>query len=1045
MNSFFKEVIASLLKQADEAFSGHATFRVADPKAVGENPIREYSLDAVPLDGDQVMVTLSMDGSEKAFEKTVSSDEAKHIFTLISSDLAEAVSFTAEQKYDEAKETVKKILKNYAESTDTPVETNLPKLHNTQASENFDGLWKIAKASIRNTFQTITFDSSEELMDYQEKQKGAQGGSNQDHIPLWDKTKGDKKAPGAKDQLAPPSMSYEDVENAKEKDHDDMQKHIDEKIKTELESALQEKAASVFGPAQVELVKVLRAPGNGRNWDEIKKMFVKDFGFDKDSTNIFIDEQRESMDPTGIDVKPEEKEDVNVDVKEKSPLTPPEELVSPDTHEKLLKDHEDKKKDNSPVKEKSDTFIPKDVMNISEDEETQDESSLANEIARADNSDIHKVAAGDLNPLQEPLQEKPTTPSQDTVPMNKPLDHDAPQKGDRVFVSADLTSEKSGFEGTFISTYKSKGTDFSIVETDQGDLLDVESHRVVKTSEGSSGAQDVEPVAEPIIEMPKDDEIQVTPKMDDFHTSSLKQADASSPSAIADEKARERVKQIFDSTGRKVSGDEFRTMFEEEYKKLEASQSEFLTIKAEAEALLQEIDGMGKTSYKFVKKGLEKHASDSAFEGNGWCRVWVTDDEVAADAKYAEALKLPDETARIEALKEIARNIAHEALRLADDSGAKVGVQSWFDSLSPSDHDRIDWVALANPVNEEEEDAKFEQGMADKYGPDAVLPEFRDQIIPKSSLEPKVEKVAAGASACIKCNKVFPLDQMIKNVHGAGYLCKEHAKNWNADTKTLEQWKKKNASADGKVIHDVKWYQCSTCPEKFDSYEKLKEHEKLSPPKKKNASDFEKGISQNKTADEPEVAPKTQFKQYKITPKYTPKEEAIPAAPELDAVLSKMDALQQNLATLEAARKQIAAKMKQEMDKIDQSGERVQMEAQLQEAIEKAGILIEATESKVVQWKDKLYTMQNEEVSYVPKLTPKEMLEKIYVKFSGAEKYVQDVLNGMLSQAKTIVEKTLIQWPNKKSSVTKEANILDDMNHYNDELMAALKELSSPL
>jgi hypothetical protein len=73
------------------------------------------------------------------------------------------------------------------------------------------------------------------------------------------------------------------------------------------------------------------------------------------------------------------------------------------------------------------------------------------------------------------------------------------------------------------------------------------------------------------------------------------------------------------------------------------------------------------------------------------------------------------------------------------------------------------------------------------------------------------------------------------------------------------------------------------------------------------------------------------------------------------------------------------------------------------------------------------------------------MLAKIYAKFEGAEKYVQDVLNGMLSQAKRVVEKTLIRWPNKKSSVTAESSILDEMNHFNEELMAALKELSAPL
>src|SRR5690348_6035352 len=216
--------------------------------------------------------------------------------------------------------------------------------------------------------------------------------------------------------------------------------------------------------------------------------------------------------------------------------------------------------------------------------------------------------------------------------------------------------------------------------------------------------------------------------------------------------------------------------------------------------------------------------------------------------------------------------------------------------------------------------------------------------------------------------------------------------------------------------------------------------------KKVTGSDFEKGISQDKTsAPDPTEAPKTQFKDYKITPKYTPKEQAIPANEELGAVLSKMDALQQNLGTLQKAREEIAAKLQAEMAKIDDEGQRAQMEAALQETIEKAGVLVNAVESKVVQWKDKLYTLQTEEVQYVPKLTQKELLAKIYEKFAGAEKYVKDVLNGMLSQAKSVTEKTLVRWPNKKSSIETEASIFDELNRFNEELMAALQLLSAPV
>src|SRR5579863_6977200 len=126
MSSFF-DIIANLITAAD-VFSGHSSFRVADNTAVGENPVRELTLDAVPLDNN-VMVTLSWAGGEKIFEKTMTSEEASHTFQLISTDLAQVVALTAAEKYPEAKEAMKNVLKTYAETTDTPVDTNLPKLH----------------------------------------------------------------------------------------------------------------------------------------------------------------------------------------------------------------------------------------------------------------------------------------------------------------------------------------------------------------------------------------------------------------------------------------------------------------------------------------------------------------------------------------------------------------------------------------------------------------------------------------------------------------------------------------------------------------------------------------------------------------------------------------------------------------------------------------------------------------------------------------------------------------------------------------------------
>src|SRR5271157_3448004 len=129
--SFFKDVIASLLKNAFEA---HTKFSVADNTAVGANPVRNISLDAVPVD-ENTIISLSWDGGEKLFEKTLSEQEGSHQFDLISIDLAEVADLTKKGDYENAKALMKKLGQKYAENTGDIVDTNLPKLHNTQAAQ----------------------------------------------------------------------------------------------------------------------------------------------------------------------------------------------------------------------------------------------------------------------------------------------------------------------------------------------------------------------------------------------------------------------------------------------------------------------------------------------------------------------------------------------------------------------------------------------------------------------------------------------------------------------------------------------------------------------------------------------------------------------------------------------------------------------------------------------------------------------------------------------------------------------------------------------
>lgn len=56
-------------------------------------------------------------------------------------------------------------------------------------------------------------------------------------------------------------------------------------------------------------------------------------------------------------------------------------------------------------------------------------------------------------------------------------------------------------------------------------------------------------------------------------------------------------------------------------------------------------------------------------------------------------------------------------------------------------------------------------------------------------------RTIATQSKCIKCNQRFPVAQMVKNVYGAGYLCKVDAVKWNKNN-TDEEWAKDNAKGD---------------------------------------------------------------------------------------------------------------------------------------------------------------------------------------------------------------------------------------------------------
>jgi hypothetical protein len=526
-------------------------FSVFDPTSADPKGLSTLILAVTPSSGPEPTI-ISLRFSEsgiKLFEKKYDDDaSAQEEMQAIAKDLDEASTLSRENKKDEAKNLMNSLIEKYKRHSDNIVQEQ-PPVTTTQAAAEIqsykgwaihkreDGSWlgeydvmalkadslDTLKAKIDNAVRKAYgkklkrnaaisqsnwfFDTVDEAMEFQERMKELQGPEVGEGKPLWDQVKEEPKGeelPEEEDTtLAPPSLSYQQIEKDKAKTEKDIGKRIKEQVKTEVESALDQKSASVFGKDDEELVKALRLPNIGRNWDEIKKYFVKELSRNEDDTSVFLDSLRQKEEggkPEGLPLPPK----------------PPEDLVSPETHDKLVKEVEDK---SEPKPELKPELKP-----------------LEDEIARADNAEIRKVAAlecrcghdrnehgmggshkcskcecksfsSKINASQSkvainPLQEPPAVGQAPGMPLSAPVEEaptfdapvvpepdvepellEEPQSGDRVYVMGDYETGNDGFEGTMVSTYTSKGDEYAVIAKDDGDNEEVALHRVVKASQ----------------------------------------------------------------------------------------------------------------------------------------------------------------------------------------------------------------------------------------------------------------------------------------------------------------------------------------------------------------------------------------------------------------------------------------------------------------------------------------------------------------------------------------------------------------------------------
>jgi hypothetical protein len=1144
------------------------SFSIVDPTAAQKDGLNTVILSVSPSDGTApTIVSLRFDPSGvKLFEKKYQNDEeAKTEMSAMATDLNEAASLSKSGKTEEAKRLAESLFEKYKRHSE-PVVNEQPTPTMTQAAlestvyKGFsikkleDGSWQgkmdevayradsldTLKAKIDNALRkaygkqlknaAITqsnwfFDTVDEAMEFQEKMKALQGPEDSEEgKPLWEQMgNGDNQVAPSNEskveednELAPPSLSFDRIEKDKAKTDKDIGKRIKDQVKTEVESALEQKSASVFGSDQEELVEALRK--NGRNWDEIKKIFTKELSYNEDDTTVFLDSIRQKEEGSPAEGLP-------------LPPKPPEDLVSPDTHDKLIKEIEDKSEPKSEP-------LP-----------------LADEIARADNAEIRKVAASyqckyckkwyheqkgvdqhirekhleernkdkessleikALNPLQEPpavgqtpgqplaapVEEAPTFDSPVPAapePTPEPEFLEAPQAGDRVYVMGDYETGEDGYEGTMISDYTSKGDEYAVISKDDGENAEVALHRVVKASQKKVAKAYYEKVAGPVyckhdgcnrkatVRLPEGNYcekhapakkeakhehtyqkgksgIEICPcgrfrfpeeylkthppivekteqkeasgghcagcgkdlpavwgttvckecvdkgfspehkeadlevegkanedvirmfisdsfpkdKMPVWGTSNLKitkypngwalvnyntpilyRANGSDTVVFNTHKYSVTTSKIQSQIRRNFAGQPVKETDEAGiYSAIDQSNlsapepevtPELQSLHESALKLQADLEHEDEIAIYFHKEGIEKNADiydDSAFESNGWCRVWVQELDITSDAKYTEILKLADETARVDALKDLARDLAHEALRLADSSASKVGVQAWFESLHPSDHDRIDWDALANPTQENVESAQ----------------------------NPKIEKKAEyPGGPCAGCGKELP------TVWGATF--------------------------------------CKECVDKGLD----KKH-------------FEKKAADPVPAPEIPVT----YKELQKAPPYTDRSKALPANQEQVEVAKNLQISMASIESIKDLVKRVKADLEKRILALQQAGGLSQLEEEKKKQVDQLSALINATENKLISYGEHLYGYSEQTKKVGPTLTDAWRVEKLVEKFAGAAEYLKAAEAGAQNMAKEVTTKTLTKFP-KLSRLDKQAGFLDSLNDVYSNVLEALK------
>ena len=988
-------------------------FNVVDPTAVGDN-IRSLTLAYTPSTTDSPTSVVSLywsDSQNKVYEKQFQDEsQAQKLFGAMQGDLEQAARLSKEEKTEAASSLVNSLLKRYDVYTDEIVDPSPKPVTTTNADLKLSKVQNpLLNKNAKVVMQNLFFETPEELMSYQEKLKGKgkpgkeapQVGDFKDDLkPLDDKMPlGDELTDELGDDgLAPSSLSYDEYEKGQADEQKSLTKRIEREVKDQVKSALERKIASTFDESDDALIDAMRA--KGRTWEEIKKYFIKELEYDDDSVAAYIDALREAEHggPTAPLTPPKKEEPMP------SAPKPSDELVSPETHDKLLKELDE------PITEE-----PKEI-------EKQD--MMMTEIAKQD-TEIKKIA-------EEPLETIPkSNPGQggdyDFLPQADDMSDDmvedpapAPESGeigdavfaekvapgDRVYVMADYETGEQGYEGTLVSMYKQAGDEWAVIDAGNSQITEVPLRMVKKAAFGH------------LVKFLK---VRKAARL-------AKEAAAKKRNTELDRMVQEAVYgwqiNIMDlskvyavAEGAYRAGKDVKLAVTELLKMI-AKPSDvpaapgnppMPTASDELKSITAEL--------KALEVELQKEADSSVIMPMEYA---ITDKDVLAYAngsiyaKKIQANDMTDEDWKI-LIKETGRWMPHVGAEKVR-SHYSMDAKYQFDDSQIA---KIKAMFQTLPAQSSLKEAGHGEGDCPRCGTN-IKPSKEMCDTCKKNVKEDSQKTAA------------PTDLIYHLLQ-------------TTDTKGNHRLQKTWCGKDSmmpytEIVPENTWQQvppvqkCTECDKSYQS----------SALKTAAPGDAPKAPVADPKA--PIVEP-VKLDVHKKAPPGMREQDPTPATPEVSQAYNEVKDVMHKLELIERSTQGMLAKVSEEIKKFEQDSNKSALIAQNKAALEKLFSVIAPMKAKVVEVEDSLINVINEKTKEVKDWTTAKQLNMVLEKFPEAVKYLENALNGLQSGAKEIEKRRMVMFPksSKLSSFDKRASFEDMLKMVTDNLNAAFQAISAVL